>query len=206
LSLSLFLVLRRDKLFQAYHATVDPNHTLLTAAEYEYSWYVPIEVKYKRPEGRGVYAKEFIPNGTVVWESTTRNTATFHTSHDYRRFAEYLINHLATRDLACDITIWIDVQREWQSHNQDEFVICQTMDEAVLLNTAYSNRAKLINLASKESTEEMRKAAEYRAKDCYGNEYFVTSRDIQAGEQLRINYGGETENIRNWWRALGIGH
>ena len=74
----------RDKLFQAYHATVDPNHTLLTAPEYSYSWFVPIEVKYKLPEGRGVYAKEFIPSGTLVWESTTRNTATFHTSHDYR--------------------------------------------------------------------------------------------------------------------------
>jgi hypothetical protein len=199
-----FSSLRRDKLFQAYHAIVDPNHTLLTAAEYEYSWHVPIEVKYKRPEGRGVYAKEFIPKGTMLWESTTRNTATFHTSHEYRMFAEYLMNDPATRYLACDITSWIDAQPERQPH-KEEFVICQTMDEGVLLNTVSGDAGDLINLVTENVTEETEGVLDYRANDCYGNDQYVASRDIQAGEQFRIDYGsGENVDIRVWWRALGM--
>jgi hypothetical protein len=195
----------RDKLFQAYHATVDPNHTLLTASEYEYSWYVPIEVKFKHPEGRGVYAKEFVPNGTLVWESTTRNTATFHTSHQYRKFAEYLINDPATRYLACDITNWIDVQRERHPHT-DEFVICQTMDEAVLLNTIWDDPGESINLVPEGFIEETERGLDHRVNDCYDNDVFIASRDIQAGEQFRIDYSnGDGENIMNWWRAIGMG-
>jgi hypothetical protein len=193
-------------LFQAYHATVDPNHTLLTASEYEYSWYVPIEVKYKRPEGRGVYAKEFVPNGTLVWESTTRNTATFHTSHEYRMFAEYLINHPATRYLACDITDWIDAQRERRPH-KDEFVICQTFDEAVLLNTVWGDEGESINLVPDKSSYDTKGVSDHHANDCYGNDHLVASRDIQAGEQFRIDYSsGQTGNIMEFWGALGMGH
>jgi hypothetical protein len=191
-------------LFQAYHATVDPNHTLLTASEYENSWYIPIEVKYKRPEGRGVYAKEFIPKGTLVWESTTRNTATFHSSHDYRNFAEYLINDPATHYLACDIPHWIEVQRERHPHT-DEFVICQTMDEAVLLNAAWDD-GESINLVPEGFIEETEKGLDHRANDCYGNDIYIASRDIQAGEQFRIDYGnGENVDFLKWWGVLGMG-
>jgi hypothetical protein len=199
----------RDKLFQAYHATVDPNHTLLTAIEYENSWHVPIEVKYKHPEGRGVYAKEFIPEGTLVWESTTRNTATFHTSHEYRMFAEYLINDPTTRYLGCDITHWIDAQREWYP-NQDEFVICQTLDEGVLLNTVWDDPGESINLVPDESFKELEgeEGMYDHVNDCFGNDHYVASMDIQAGEQFRIDYGNGDENddLSEWWRALGMGN
>jgi hypothetical protein len=192
-----FILLYRDKLFQAYHAMVDPNHTRLTVAEFEYSWHVPIEVKYQQPEGRGVYAKEFIPKGTMVWESTTRNTATFYSSHEYRMFAEYLMNDLATRDLACDVTMWIDVI-QWQINSRYQFVICQTMDEGSLLNTVYGDSGDLVNIVPEKATDE-EAFVDYRANDCYGNDQYVASRDIQAGEQFRIEYGGS-----EGWEALGM--
>jgi hypothetical protein len=175
----------------------------LTASEYEFSWYVPIEVKYKLPEGRGVYAKEFIPNGTLVWESTTRNTATFHTSHDYRNFAEYLMKDPTTRYLACDIHDWIEAQPELQPHN-DEFVICQTFDEGVLLNTVLDDPGESINLVPVffEGVEEV---SDFRANDCYGNDWLVATRDIQPGEQFRIDYSyGKGVNTSQWWGAFGI--
>jgi hypothetical protein len=193
-----FPLLCRDNLFQAYHATVDRNHTRLTAAEYEYSWYVPVEVKYKQPEGRGVYAKKFIPKGTMVWESTTRNTATFHSSHEYRIFAEYLMNDPATRNLACDVTMWIDVMQQWQTYSRYEFVICQSMDEGSLLNTVYDDAGDLINIVPEKASDE-EAMVDYRANDCYGNDQYVASRDIQAGEQFRIDYGGSVG-----WEALGM--
>jgi hypothetical protein len=178
----------------------------LTATAYEYSWYVPIEVKYHPHDGRGVYAKEFISKGTLVWESTTRNTATFHTSHEYRMFAEYLVNDPTSRYLGCDITHWIDVQRERQPH-KDEFVICQTLDEAVLLNTARS-KGESINLVPDESFKGLEggEGVDDHVNDCYGNDHFVASRDIQAGEQFRISYGnvGESESNYYWWEALGM--
>ncbi|KAG7373289.1 SET methyltransferase domain containing protein [Nitzschia inconspicua] len=173
-----------NALYRAYHATVDPNNEFLTATEYQNSWKVPIEVKYRRPEGRGVYAKEFIPKGTLVWSSTSRNTATFESSHDRREFIKYLIEDPKTRYLACDAQMWFDVVRS----PDKTFYICQTFDEAVLLNTVAGEKSNdQINIEP-QSMSLSADNPDYDENDCYGNDHYFTLRDIQAGEQFRIKY------------------
>jgi hypothetical protein len=97
-------------------------------------------------------------------------------------FAEYLMNDLATSDVACDLPIWIDIQRERQPH-KDEFVICQTMDEAALLNKIYGDPGDLFNLVPEKVIDE-EAVVDYRTNDCNSNDRFMASRDIQAGEQF----------------------
>ncbi|KAG7340604.1 hypothetical protein IV203_024147 [Nitzschia inconspicua] len=173
-----------NALYRAYHATVDPDNKFLTATEYQNSWKVPIEVKYRRPEGRGVYAKEFIPKGTLVWSSTSRNTAIFESSHDRREFIKYLIEDPKTRHLACDAQMWFDVIRS----SDKTFYICQTFDEAVLLNTVSGEKSHdQINIEP-QSMSLSTDNPDYDENDCYGNDHYFTLRDIQAGEQFRIKY------------------
>ncbi|KAG7340623.1 SET methyltransferase domain containing protein [Nitzschia inconspicua] len=190
-----------NALYRAYHATVDPNNEFLTATEYQNSWKVPIEVKFQRPEGRGVYAKEFIPKGTLVWSSTSRNTATFLTSHDHREFIEYLIKDPKTRHLACDVQMWIDVMSSGKGGTN---YICETFDEAVLLNTAWDdNDSHLINIEP-QLMNISDDDPDYDENDCYGNDHYFTVRDIQAGEQFRIDYGMGWDDDKERWEALGL--
>ncbi|KAG7340656.1 SET methyltransferase domain containing protein [Nitzschia inconspicua] len=172
-----------NALYRAYHATVDPNSELMSATEYQNSWKVPIEVKFRLPEGRGVYAKEFIPKGTLVWSSTTRNTATFLSHHDRREFIKYLMKDPETRHLACDVRKWVDYIRS----SNGSYYICETFDEAVLLNNVRDESDGTINLEP-QSISLSTDHPDYDENDCYGNDHFFTIRDIQAGEQLRIEY------------------
>ncbi|KAG7343713.1 SET methyltransferase domain containing protein [Nitzschia inconspicua] len=174
-----------NALFRAYHATVDPNMELMSATEYKNSWRVPIEVKFHRPEGRGVYAKEFIPKGTRVWSSTTRNTATFLSPQDRRKFIEYLMKDPKTRHLACDVRMWVDVLR---LQNTTNFVICETFDEAVLLNTVWDEETDGDVNIEPQSISLSADNPDRDENDCFGNDHFVAIRDIQAGEQFRIDY------------------
>jgi hypothetical protein len=103
-----------------------------------------------------------------------------------------------TKKAACDCQIWIDVAPKPKDsdddtikrHKRKEFQICQTFDEAVLFNARDQSK---INLESVESAS---------SNPC-GRYYYITTRDIQAGEQLFIDYsdgsGGSTG-----WRALGM--
>ncbi|KAG7340796.1 SET methyltransferase domain containing protein [Nitzschia inconspicua] len=175
-----------NAIYRAYHATVDPNNELVSATEYQNSWKVPIEVKFQLPEGRGVYAKEFIPKGTMVWSSTSRNTATFLSPQDRREFIKYLMKDPKTRHLACDVRNWVDVIRP---PGMKTFVVCETFDEAVLLNTAWGQNKKYqINLDS-QSLSLSADNPDFDEYDCYENEHYFAARDIQAGEQFRIKYG-----------------
>jgi hypothetical protein len=144
-----------------------------------------------------VYAKELIPKGARVWDADY-HTAVFNTSHAYREFLEYMIADNTTKKAACDCQIWIDVAPKPKDsdddtikrHKRKEFQICQTFDEAVLFNARDQSK---INLESVESAS---------SNPC-GRYYYITTRDIQAGEQLFIDYsdgsGGSTG-----WRALGM--
>ncbi|KAG7373319.1 SET methyltransferase domain containing protein [Nitzschia inconspicua] len=173
-----------NALYQAYHATVDPDNELLSATEYQNSWKVSIEVKFQRPEGRGVYAKEFIPKGTHVWSSTSRNTATFLSHHDRREFIKYLVKDPTTRTLACDVRSWVD----FMLTSDGTYLICETFDEAVLLNTVWDeNSDGDVNIEPQfiSLTEDN---PDFDENDCYGNDHFFATRDIQAGEQFRIHY------------------
>ncbi|KAG7373318.1 hypothetical protein IV203_034042 [Nitzschia inconspicua] len=174
-----------NALYRAYHATVDPDSELMSATQYQKSWKVPIEVKFQRPEGRGVYAKKFIPKGTLVWSSTSRNTATFLSHHDRRKFISYLTKDPETKHLVCDVRMWADVI---YLANTTNFVICETFDEAVLLNTIKDKKSEGDVNLEPQSLSSSLDNLDFDENDCYGNDHYFTLRDIQAGEQFRIVY------------------
>ncbi len=186
-----FLSPVRNALFRAYHATVDIDRKVLTSEEYQSdAWRVPIHVEFRPKEGRGVYATEFIPKDTQIW-TPKKNTAVFHNTHEYRTFLEYLSDDPSTRQIACDSQVWIDVTLE--VGEEREFVICQTFDEAVLFNTDFTEGQPGINIYWKEDME---------PANC-GDYSYYASRDIQAGEQLRISYS-EGAASKGGWSTMGL--
>jgi hypothetical protein len=100
--------------------------------------------------------------------------------------------------------MWIDVI-QW-NYSGDEYAICQTFDEGVLLNTAFGDSKDLEHLFNID-TADMPIGVEdpdYDENDCYGNDHYFAFRDIQAGEQLRIDYGmGEGDDNLGWF-AMGL--
>ena len=90
---------------------------------------VPIEVKITEEKGRGVYAKEFIPKGTKVYDQHAY-TAMFYTGERFRKFLE-----LIDQDLACDVLIWAYVEYK-DELTKDQLILAFDMDEASFTNGA----------------------------------------------------------------------
>ena len=188
----------RNHFIKAYHSTIDPNHSVIPFDQYnESAWAVPIEVKFSKKDGRGVYTKVDISKGTKVWDADY-HTAVFNTSHAYRAFLEHLIADNTTKRAACDCQIWVDIAPKPENseddsrkrHKRKEYQICQTFDEAVLFNT---REAKKQNL----------KSVEKDASNPCGAYYYIATKDITAGEQLLISYS-EGSGGSKGWKALGM--
>ncbi|KAG7373480.1 hypothetical protein IV203_034204 [Nitzschia inconspicua] len=110
----------------------------------------------------------------MVWSSTSRNTATFLSHHDHRGFIKYLMKDPKTRHLACDVRNWVDVIRP---PGMEKFVVCETFDEAVLLNNWDQNEEDEANLDTK-SLSLSADNPDFDSYDCYENEHYVATRDI----------------------------
>ncbi|KAL3913059.1 MAG: hypothetical protein SGILL_006640 [Bacillariaceae sp.] len=184
---------------KAYHSAIDPNHDIIPFDQYnESAWGVPIEVRFSKKDGRGVYAKVDIPKGAKVWDADY-HTAVFNTSHAYREFLEHLIADNATKRAACDCQIWIDVapkpsnsdDNTMKQHKRKEYQICQTFDEAVLFNTREPKKQNL-------------KAVDKDTSNPCGAYYYIASKDIKAGEQLLISYSTDGFGSSNGYAALGL--
>ncbi|KAL3928674.1 MAG: hypothetical protein SGARI_004964, partial [Bacillariaceae sp.] len=187
-----------NRYFDSYHATVDRNFKLLPYKEYQpKAWKVPIEIKFSPVNGRGVYAKEFIPEGAPVWNSKW-NTALFANSHEYRQFLEHLVADPDNMKAVCDTSSWYDVigkSDNLYSHSTDkeEFIVCMTFDEATLLNEDLAPKKNKINLDIK---------AAHAYNGCGGYQYFA-KRNIQPGEELIISY--DVDKLMNsGFAAMGL--
>jgi hypothetical protein len=161
-----------NKLFRAYHATIDPNNpteipSIPTLGYREEAFPFPVDIKIDPHKGRGVYATTFIPKGATVWYSG-KNTAVFDNVSQFRRYLEYLLKN-ESRDMVCDVMIWIDVVQN--SPAKDDFVLCETMDPGVLMNNASSKKKNLVEV-------EEEGAGEY---GCLGS-ILIATRDILPGE------------------------
>jgi hypothetical protein len=136
-----------NKLFRAYHATVDPNNpreipSIPISGYREEAFSFPVEIKIDPYKGRGVYATTFIPKGATVWYSGM-NTAVFDNVSQFRRYLKYLLKN-ESRDMVCDVMIWIDTVQN--SPAKDDFVLCETMDPGVLLNNGSSKKKNLVEV------------------------------------------------------------
>jgi hypothetical protein len=129
--------------------------------------------------GRGVFAKAFIPKGTLIWKSVY--TAEFQSGKDFRQFLSRLPVHLT-----CEILQW-----SYTARNSDEtwkHVFCVDLDEGSLFNGGEWDDALLVEDYNDEEK-----------KGCEGQELYA-SRDILPGTEMRVSYGG----IDVGWAPLGL--
>jgi len=179
----------RNHFIKAYHATIDPQYDIIPSHQYnESAWTVPIEVRFSKKDGRGVYTKANITKGTIVWDADF-HTAVFNTSHAYREFLEYLIADNTTKRAACDCQIWIDVAPKPENSADDaikrrkrkEYQICQTFDEAVLFNT-------------REKVKQNLKSVEKETENPCGAYYYIATKALEVGYQPDVILAGRRTN------------
>jgi hypothetical protein len=143
---------------------------------------------------RGVFAKELIPWGTLVWKSTM--TASFDNGQDYRDFLKRL-----PPEFDCDVLAWgyirsTSLRRRLlglltrrnpmtTKRKRQDVVICVDLDEGVYTNGGDADIQCNIGFADKFSAR--------HASGC--NMAFYANRDIAAWEEMRHNYASiETRN------------
>jgi hypothetical protein len=126
--------------------------------------------------GRGIFAKAFIPKGTLIWKSVY--AAEFQSAQEYRQFLSRLPAYLA-----CEILQWAYTTR----NSDGKHVICVDLDEGSLFNAALGDD----ELVVEDYNDEIAKGCE---------EELHASRDILPGEELRVSYKG----LELGWAPLGL--
>jgi porphobilinogen deaminase len=180
------------KLFnEIYNQVVDRELSSLPPQYKGSGFHVPIEVKYMPSVGRGVFAKEPIQKGQLVWKSI--NTAEFVNAQDYRDFLRKL-----PKILACDVLIWA-YARKIAPKQIHTYKVCADLDEGSFVNHS-SNRRKANAelgigrlLRDDEDVEITRYGCDLE---------FYANREIKAGEEIRVDYDEFAE--RQGWRMMGL--
>ena len=167
---------------QTYHRIVGPEHSSIAPLALETTGFCVQVVAQQSPGmGRGVFANQFIAQGSLVW--TTRQTAQFATGDAYR---EFLFSIPA--DLACDAIDWTYVHQQ----ADHQLMVSVDLDEGCLMN----NGKRHSNIGCKGSVKDTVGAG------CMDNEYYAL-RDIQEGEELLLDY--QTLNfVGDGYQSFGL--
>ncbi|KAG7347646.1 SET methyltransferase domain containing protein [Nitzschia inconspicua] len=179
------------KFNEIYHQVVDRERSSLPPQFEGSGFQVPVEIKYMKKIGRGVFAKESIPRGQLVWKSI--NTAEFIRPQDYRDFLRAL-----PQNLACDVIIWA-YTRMISREQKQTFKVCVDLDEGSFVNHSRNRlRANMElgigRLLREDEDEEI---------TWYGCDLeFYANRDIEAGEEIRANYDEFAE--LHGWGKMGL--
>lgn len=181
---------------------------------------VPVEVRSVPHVGRGVYAREDIPEGTLVNRPT--NAMEFYSHENYRDFLAYLVEKGSA--VVCDTFLWMYATRK--SPKPDDWIICIDADHSSLTNSGEwhfddddddyyylhyyidenGEDAELaffeeINIGQYiKATNESGERVLYGCQDPPVYAY----RDIEAGEELLQSYGDFAES--QGFSSLGIAH
>lgn len=176
---------------EIYHQVVDRKRSSLPPRFEGTGFQVPFEIKYMPSIGRGVFAKEPIRRGQLIWKSV--NTAEFVRAQDYRDFLRKL-----PQNLACDVLIWAYV-RMLSRKQQRTFKVCADLDEGSFVN--HSNKPYKANMEL--GVGRLLRDDEDFEITWYGCDLeFYANRDIQAGEEIRANYDDFVE--RHGWKKMGL--
>jgi len=177
----------------------------------------PIEIKLDPVVGRGVYALQDIPKGSLLYIS--KNTATFYQGQTFRNFLHALPNQLA-----CDVMIWSYARLvSYDTYYDDQpYMICTDLDEGSFVNSANDKEDLNVALGNEQGVLLVSNYDDYdtdnenendnaneasppeeQEKLWYGCEMkFYASRDIRQGEEIRVDYGDFAET--DGWRYLGL--
>lgn len=176
---------------EVYHQVVDRTRSSLPPTFEGSGFQVPVEIKYMKSIGRGVFAKEVISRGQLIWKAV--NTAEFTKAQDYRDFLRKL-----PQNLACDVLIWAYV-RMISRKQQRTFKVCADLDEGSFVN--HSNHPQMANMEL--GIGRLLRDDEDEEITWYGCDLeFYANRDIAAGEEIRANYDDFVE--RHGWKKMGL--
>lgn len=178
-------------MYEAYHAVVPPEEASIPRHYDHSSFAQPVEIHVAAFVGRGIRATTFIPEGTLVWRPS--NAAEFKRVEDLRRFLEHIMTH-STKEVACDTVRWLYSSKA--SAKENDYIICVDMDEGSLINMASTDEE--LNVAQ---TLERIDDADRRVYGCQTGSLYAT-RDIQPGEEIRMDYSDFAEGDGFW--ELGI--
>mmetsp|Transcript_18077 Transcript_18077/g.39063 ORF Transcript_18077/g.39063 Transcript_18077/m.39063 type:complete len:322 (+) Transcript_18077:220-1185(+) len=159
---------------------------------------VPSRVGDAGPEkGRGVFATEPIPKGTLVVSMDNGSTAIFKEGHSWREFAVSL-----PREPACNFIEWSWVQtipprNEIDDDIRNGLTISVTFDESNLMNAADWDDVEANVSCGRPPMREGDEQGLCRF-------HYYAARDIAAGEELLVNYGDFEDLSQQGWVDIGL--
>ena len=173
---------------------------------------VPVQIGDAGPEkGRGVFATQPIPKGTLLIDLDRGDVGIFKEGHSWRKFAATL-----PRETACNFIEWSWVQNVPPAHENDDDIrngltIFTAFDESNLINNAqWGDGVANVRCGSPpEHWESLRSSEQASIPDMdepWGpcRFHYYASRDISPGDELLINYGEFEDVSQIGWVEIGL--
>lgn len=175
---------------------------------------VPTEIKDAGKKGRGVFATERIEKGSLVGSLNAGNVGVFKDGASWRSFAATL-----PRETACNFIEWSWVQEITPEKGSDDIreglTIFIAFDESNLTNAAWVDEdGEEANIRcgtpfhSKQYSTNIDEGGDANEKEevRWGPcrfDYYAT-RDIEAGEELLLNYSEFEDEDQHQWTDIGL--
>ena len=164
---------------------------------------VPVIVGDAGEKGRGVYAKEFIPKGTLVLDIYSDNVGIFKDAMQWREFTYSL--GVKDAETSCNFMEWCWVQYiEKEEGDEDDmrhgWTVFLAFDESGLVNNAEwgeeTANVRCGTPVKEDEGHDIWSACRYS---------YHASKDIKAGEELLINYSEFEDASQIGWIGFGVG-
>ena len=197
----------REAYFAAKANSRDPHDEEVAAAFRENlsgARIVPLEIRVSTLGSRGLFTRQRVAKGQPVYEA--RRSGIFHTEAEWTRFLELL----PTDDLRYDVVLWSYVlllendDDDGENQNEEDagtFVVGLDLDEGSLMN-----HGVLTSLESSTSLLSLHGSHALSAGDANvqvgDDNYFVATRDIEAGEEVLCDYGTfhQSDHTLMWYK------
>lgn len=166
-----------------YYGTLHGHiSTTLEQLMQENSIKVPFTVKHVEGKGRGIFAKQNIAKGSLVFSALDGGHLHFETGDQFRRFLGAL-----TREQSCEVLQCSAVENHGTKEDpRSGALITADLDYGCFVNSC--------------NTPEEVNAGCIEGRDCINNDYAL--RDIKAGEEIIMNYGDYA--LTQGWAWFGL--
>lgn len=161
---------------------VGPVYSSIFPLSIESGFRVYIYVDFIEGKERGVFAKNRVKEGTII-STSYKQTANFDKGLEFRKYLASI-----PQPLACDVIGWSYI---WllDKDNPESLMISVDLDEGSSMNTALNPEEKNVDIFP-----------ETNVRGGLGNWKKVASRDIQAGEELLLDYTYGDFDIDAWYK------
>lgn len=179
-----------NMLRETYVAVVGKEESRIasTTSSPRHGFGVSFEAKQAGEKGRGVFAKQDVAKGDLVW-SATRFTAVFKTADLYRTFLRSLPYYECCQAMGYT----------WPAKTKKEGKkpwIAVDLDEGALMNSGSHGYGKKEYKEDLSNTKCVSETKEHPKGACFA------MRDISSGEEFLCNYDGFSS--ASWFKDLGI--